>query len=83
MPERRKTQRPESGDRRTFPLPPLWLNLLLLALGLAGMLIMEIGYGQQQQVLAAAEEATWVVDEMIPDLAGIDRVVVLSRRASE
>lgn len=50
---------------------------------LTGMIIMEIGYGQQQQVVAAAEEATWVVDEMIPDLAGIDRVVVLSRRGSE
>ncbi|MGZ8866884.1 MAG: L,D-transpeptidase family protein [Thermoanaerobaculia bacterium] len=38
MPERRKEQRPDSPDRRSFPRPPLWLNLLLLALGLAGML---------------------------------------------
>lgn len=52
-------------------------------LALTGMIIMEIGYGQDQQVRAAAEEATWVVDEMIPDLAGVDRVVVLSRRGSE
>lgn len=52
-------------------------------LALTGTLIMEIGYGQQELVRAAAEEATWVVDEMVPDLAGIDRVVVLSRRGSE
>ena len=52
-------------------------------LSLAGTLIMEIGYGQQEMVRAAAEAATWVVDEMVPDLAGIDRVVVLSRRGSE
>lgn len=50
---------------------------------LTGMIIMEIGYGQQEQVRAAAEDATWVVEEMVPDLAGIDRVVVLSRRGSE
>ena len=52
-------------------------------LSLTGMLIMEIGYGQQQQVRAAAEEATYTVDELVPDLAGIDRVVVLSRRGSQ
>ncbi|MGZ8867807.1 MAG: peptide chain release factor N(5)-glutamine methyltransferase [Thermoanaerobaculia bacterium] len=52
-------------------------------LSLTGSLIMEIGYGQQDVVRAAAEAATWVVDEMVPDLAGIDRVVVLSRRGSE
>ena len=37
MPERRKEKRPDAGDRRRFPRPPLWLNLLLLALGLAGI----------------------------------------------
>ena len=37
MPERRKEKRPEAPDRRRFPRPPLWLNLLLLALGLAGI----------------------------------------------
>jgi hypothetical protein len=47
------------------------------------MLIMEIGYGQQQQVRAAAEEATYTVEELVPDLAGIERVVVLSRRGSQ
>lgn len=38
MPERRKEKRPDAPDRRSFPRPPLWLNLLLLALGLAGTL---------------------------------------------
>lgn len=38
MPERRSEDRPDSSDRRTFPRPPLWLNLLLLALGVALLL---------------------------------------------
>ena len=38
MPERRNQTRPEAPDRRTFPRPPLWLNLLLLFLGVAGVL---------------------------------------------
>lgn len=38
MPERRSSKRPESPDRRSFPRPPLWLNLTLLFLGLAGIL---------------------------------------------
>jgi hypothetical protein len=32
MPERRHESRPGSPDRRSFPRPPLWLNLLLLVL---------------------------------------------------
>src|SRR5688572_1535806 len=39
MPERRKEERPDSPDRRRFPRPPLWLNLLLLLLGVAGVLL--------------------------------------------
>ena len=38
MPERRKEKRPDAPDRRSFPRPPLWLNLLLLLLGVAGVL---------------------------------------------
>ncbi len=38
MPERRSETRPDASDRRSFPRPPLWLNLLLLALGIAGVL---------------------------------------------
>ena len=37
MPERRSHSRPEAPDRRSFPRPPLWLNLLLLLLGIAGV----------------------------------------------
>lgn len=38
MPERRSTSRPGAPDRRSFPRPPLWLNLLILLLGVAGVL---------------------------------------------
>ena len=38
MPERRTNSRPEAPDRRSFPRPPLWLNLALLLLGVAVML---------------------------------------------
>src|SRR5688572_19079233 len=38
MPERRSQSRPGAPDRRSFPRPPLWLNLLLLLLGVAGIL---------------------------------------------
>jgi hypothetical protein len=37
MSDRRNQDRPERPDRRSFPRPPLWLNLLLLLLGIAGM----------------------------------------------
>lgn len=39
MPERRAQPRPESSDRRSFPRPPLWLNLTLVLLGVAGILL--------------------------------------------
>jgi hypothetical protein len=38
MPERRHHGRPGASDRRSFPRPPLWLNLLLLLLGIGGVL---------------------------------------------
>ena len=38
MPERRSHDRPDAPERRSFPRPPLWLNLLLLLLGIAGVL---------------------------------------------
>lgn len=37
MPERRNNERPGAPDRRSFPRPPLWLNLALLLLGIAGV----------------------------------------------
>jgi hypothetical protein len=39
MSDRRHSDRPDGHDRRSFPRPPLWLNLLLLLLGIAGMLL--------------------------------------------
>ncbi|HUP45401.1 MAG TPA: peptide chain release factor N(5)-glutamine methyltransferase [Thermoanaerobaculia bacterium] len=53
----------------------------LLAPG--GLVILEIGYGQQQQVREMAAAARFTVEEMVPDLAGIDRVVVSSKRGSD
>ncbi|MGZ8830174.1 MAG: L,D-transpeptidase [Thermoanaerobaculia bacterium] len=38
MSDRRNAKRPENTDRRGFPRPPLWLNLLLLLLGFGGVL---------------------------------------------
>jgi hypothetical protein len=38
MPERRHHDRPDAPDRRSFPRPPLWLNLLLILLGVGGIL---------------------------------------------
>ena len=35
MPERPESARPQWRERRSFPRPPLWLNLLLLALAAA------------------------------------------------
>jgi hypothetical protein len=34
MPERRHDKRPDAADRRSFPRPPLWLNLLLILLAI-------------------------------------------------
>ncbi|MGN6185361.1 MAG: L,D-transpeptidase [Thermoanaerobaculia bacterium] len=38
MPERRSESRPDAPERRSFPRPPLWLNLLLLLLGIGGVI---------------------------------------------
>jgi hypothetical protein len=38
MTDRRGSERLEPSERRSFPRPPLWLNLTLLLLGIGGML---------------------------------------------
>jgi release factor glutamine methyltransferase len=43
-----------------------------------GHVLMEIGYGQEDAVRELAVDARFDVEELIPDLAGIPRVVVLS-----
>ena len=43
-----------------------------------GHVLMEIGYGQEEAVRELAVDSRFDVEELIPDLAGIPRVVVLS-----
>jgi hypothetical protein len=64
MPERRNFDRPGASDRRSFPRPPLWLNLLLLLLGIAGVLYARYHREQVATKFAhvIAEEARTPVD---------------------
>ena len=43
-----------------------------------GLVIMEVGYGQEDAIREIAETKRYAVDAFLPDLAGIPRVVVLS-----
>lgn len=49
MPERRKTSRPDSPDRRSFPRPPLWLNIAILILAIAGLGLAKVHRGNLDQ----------------------------------
>ena len=64
MPERRHQDRPESSDRRSFPRPPLWLNLLLVLLGVGGILYARYHREQVSERFAhvIAEEARTPAD---------------------
>ena len=64
MPERRSNDRPGGPERRSFPRPPLWLNLLLLVLGVAGVLFARHHREQVSTRFAhvIAEEARTPVD---------------------
>lgn len=59
MPERRNESRPDAADRRSFPRPPLWLNLLLIAIGIGGLFYARYHREQVSKTFAAviAEEA--------------------------
>jgi release factor glutamine methyltransferase len=46
-----------------------------------GLLIIEVGYGQDEAIREIAEAKRYEIDEFLPDLAGIPRVVVLSAHA--
>lgn len=46
-----------------------------------GWLAVEVGAGQAARVAAMGERAGWAVDRIVPDHAGIERVVCLRRRA--
>jgi release factor glutamine methyltransferase len=43
-----------------------------------GLVIIEVGYGQEDAIREIAEAKRYAVDAFLPDLAGIPRVVVLS-----
>ena len=58
MPERRTYGRPDAPDRRSFPRPPLWLNLILLLLGVAGVL-----YGRYHREKVSTEFADVIAAE--------------------
>lgn len=64
MPERRHQGRPDAPDRRSFPRPPLWLNLFLLLLGIGGLLYARHHRDQVSTRFARviAEEARTPVD---------------------
>ena len=46
-----------------------------------GNVILEVGYGQEDAIREIAEAKRYEVEEFLPDLAGIPRVVVLSAHA--
>ncbi|HEX6098496.1 MAG TPA: peptide chain release factor N(5)-glutamine methyltransferase [Thermoanaerobaculia bacterium] len=48
-----------------------------------GCVILEVGYGQEEAVRTLAAAKRYDVDEFLPDLAGIPRVVVLSAHAEQ
>lgn len=58
MPERRNHGRPDAPDRRSFPRPPLWLNLLLLLLGIGGVL-----YARHHRELVSTQFARVIAEE--------------------
>lgn len=47
----------------------------------AKLVILEVGYGQEAAIRKLAAATNWNVDDFLPDLAGIPRVVVLSPHA--
>jgi hypothetical protein len=58
MPERRHHGRPGASDRRSFPRPPLWLNLFLLLLGVGGIL-----YARHHRTQVSKEYANVIAEE--------------------
>jgi hypothetical protein len=72
-PDRRVAPRAESSDRRTFPRPPLWLNLaiLLIAIGGLGMaqLHRRVVHRQYQDVLTESLQTPQEVNKLKEELA--------------
>ena len=76
MPERRQHERPDQTDRRSFPRPPLWLNLLVLLLGVAGFLFARYHRdrvaGEFTDVLTREQRTPADVTEIKQELAEMD-----------
>ena len=49
----------------------------------SGRVILEVGYGQEEQIRGIAADKRYDVEAFLPDLAGIPRVVVLSAHAEQ
>ena len=58
MSDRRHSDRPDGHDRRSFPRPPLWLNLLILLAGIAGIL-----YARQHRDRVSTEFADVITEQ--------------------
>ena len=73
---RRSERRPGAPERRSFPRPPLWLNLLLILAGLAGLVFWQYHRDRVSTRFASvlAEEARTPSDvrQMKEELAAID-----------
>ncbi|HUR80764.1 MAG TPA: hypothetical protein VM733_08355 [Thermoanaerobaculia bacterium] len=76
MPERRHQGRVDGTDRRSFPRPPLWLNLLLLILGIGGIVYARHHREQVSKQFASviAEEARTPADvkKLKSEIADLD-----------
>lgn len=75
-PDRRSEDRPESADRRQFPRPPLWLNLTILLLAVAGLALARYHRDQVTQdysdVLTAELRTPQEVNRIKDELATMD-----------
>jgi release factor glutamine methyltransferase len=52
-------------------------------LAVNGRVILEVGYGQEEEIRSLAASKRYDVEDFLPDLAGIPRVVVLSAHAEQ
>lgn len=85
--DRRSEPRPDSEDRRSFPRPPLWLNLALLALAAAVGLVAMTHRGsleeKAEQVLLAEESTPVEVNEVKAELSRLDLTAEQLRKELE
>lgn len=74
--DRRSEPRPDSSDRRGFPRPPLWLNLLILGLAVAGIAFAQWHRSsverQYSDVLTRQQSSPQEVNQIKEELAKMD-----------